>query len=194
MKLLTVFFATMFLLMDLTSAQDKLKTIKPSKSYEQSGVKFVSPNQTDWQIVKSENLETSLVRMDTIGKYNIFVKTKTIDLFENVEALFINLEKAKQAEISSLDRDSLHFNRVNFQETPCLQYDGIFNAKSGNEVQSQYKYFNMSGYLCRHPAAKDTIIQFEFSNYSNQRGFSETENKLSREFFDKLKFVKVKGQ
>lgn len=183
----------MFLLTGLISAQDKLKIIKPGKTYKQSGVKIISPNQPDWQIVKSEDLETSFTKTDSNGKYSAFVKTKTIDLFENVEDLFVNLEKLKQEEISRLVRDSLHYNRTNFKETACLQYDGIFNARSG-EVESNYKYFNMSGYLCRHPTTKNTIIQIEFSNYSNLRGFSEPEIKLSREFFEKIEFSKVKNK
>jgi hypothetical protein len=110
----------------------------------------------------------------------------TIEVYENVEDLLENLEKLKQDEIRQLDRDSLHFNRINFKETPCLQYDGIFR----NSVQN-YKYFNMYGYLCRHPLAKNVLIQVEFSIYSKTRGFSEAELKLSKTFFEKIIFSKV---
>lgn len=188
MKFLIIILAVNFLFASTGFAQKELLTIKPGKTYKQSGVKIISPNQPDWQIVKSDNLETVFLKTDTNGKYNAFAKTRTIDVYEKTEDLFVYLEKMKQEEISKLNRDSLHFNRTNFKETPCLQYDGIFNN------DAQYKYFNLNGYLCRHPAEKNTLIQIEFSNYSNLRGFSETENKLSKDFFEKIQFMKVKNK
>lgn len=167
-------------------AQKDFPKIKAGKVYKQSGVTISSPNQHDWQIVKSEKLETNFIKTNADGKYNALVKTMTVAVYENVKDLFENLEKLKQAEISNLDRDSLHYNRTNFKETPCLQYDGIFRNSDPN-----YKEFNMSGYLCQHPLDKKIIIQFEFSNFTNTRGFTEAEIKLFKAFFDKIIFSKV---
>ncbi|HSK71438.1 MAG TPA: hypothetical protein VK892_07075 [Pyrinomonadaceae bacterium] len=192
MKLLTVILAINFLFVSAVFAQKDFPTIKPAKTYKQSEVKIVSPNETGWQLVKSAQLENVFAKVDSDGKYNASAKTSTINAYENVNDLFENLEKLKQEEISRLNRDSLHFNRTNFKEVPCLQYDGIFNNDARKEAN--YKYFNLSGYLCQHPTAKNTLIQIEFSNHSNLRGFSETANKLSKEFFEKIEFSKVKNK
>lgn len=194
MKLLTVFFAITFFFVNLVSAQKDFPTVKPGKTYKQSGVKISSPNQTGWRLLKSENLETVFEKIETDEKSNAFAKTSTmIDIYENVEDLLKNLEKMKQAEISKLKRDSLHFNYVNFKETPCLQYDGIFN-NDAEETVPVYKYFNLYGYLCPHPQTDTTLIQMEFSNYSNTRGFTEDSLKLIRNFFEGAKFSKVKNK
>lgn len=191
MKILTATLMMTFFLTFSVFAQSDLPKIKARKKYTQTGVELVSPNQSDWRIEKSESLETRFAKTDSDVKVIAFVKTRAIDDFENVEDLFVNLENLKQDEIKNLKRDSIHYNRTNFKETECLQYDGVFDNDAETDGQS-YKYFNLSGYLCRHPAAKNTVIQLEFFNYSNLRGFSEAEVKLSKEFFEKIKFVNVK--
>lgn len=192
MKLLTVCLAIGFLFLNAISAQKELTLIKRGKTYKQSGVAVASPKQIGWQVIKSDQFENVFEKADQNGKSTASAKTSTIDVYENVNDLFVNLEKQKQKEISKLNRDSLHFNRTNFKETPCLQYDGIFN----NEVTAtaNYKYLNLYGYLCQHPTAKNILIQVEFSNYSNQRGFSESANKLSKDFFENIQFSKVNNK
>lgn len=165
--------------------QKDFPTIKPGKVYKQSGVTLNSPNQTDWQIVKSDKSETVFVKTNADKKFNAFVKTMPVEIYENVQDLFKDLEKLKQTQLNMANRDSLHFNNTDFKETPCLQYDGIFNHDAA------YKYFNFNGYLCRHPTAKNVLIQIEFSKYSNLRGYSESEIKLSKNFFEKIVFSKV---
>lgn len=191
MKLIKILLAIGFLFVSFAFAQKELPTIKPGKTYQQSGAKITSPNQIGWQIVKAESLETVFEKKNADAKYNAFVKTKTIAVYENVSDLFENLEKLKQAELDMPNRDSLHFNRTNFKETPCLQYDGIFNNNA--PTMPTLKYFNFNGYLCRHPNDKSVVIQMEFSNYSNSRGFTEVEHKAVKDFFEKLQFSKIKS-
>lgn len=182
----TLFLSAIFCCLSAVSAQTILPKIKAGKIYKQSGVTITSPKQPDWQIVKAEKLETVFVKTTADGKYNAFAKTMTIDVYENVKDLFENLEKLKQKQLNLQNRDSLHFYNTDFKETPCLKYDGIFNN------EANYKYFNFNGYLCRHPTAKNILIQVEFSNYSNTRGYSEADIKLSNNFFEKFKFSKIK--
>lgn len=167
-------------------AQKDFPKIKAGKVYKQAAVTIISPNQPDWQLAKSEKLETVFIKTNADEKNYALVKTMTIDAYENVTDLFVYLEKLKQSEFNHLDRDSLHFNRTTFKETPCLQYDGIFRNSVPN-----YSEFNLTGYLCRHPSDKKIIIEFEFSNYSKTRGFSEADLKLGKNFFANLSFTKV---
>lgn len=191
MRLSGIILAVGLLFAGFTYAQKVNPTIKAGKVYKQSGVKITSPNQEGWQIVKSEKFETVFGKPDSDAEYKAFVRTKTIPDYENVEDLFKNLEATKQAELDMPNRDSLHFNNMNFKETPCLQYDGIFNNDAAK--MPGYKHFNFRGYLCRHPNDKNTVIQMEFSSYSNSRGFSEAEFKLAKDFFANIQFLKVKN-
>lgn len=178
--LLMLIFSTNFAIF----AQKDFPTIKAGKVYQQSGVTITSPNEPDWKIVKREKTEIVFLKMNTERKFNAFVKRIKIDVYENVKDLFATLENLKKAEVSEVIRDSIHYNWTEFKDTPCLQYDGIFNN------DGEYKYFNMSGYLCRHPQDKSVAIQIEFSSYSNNRGYTETEVKLSKNFFEKIVFSK----
>lgn len=191
MKLLKIILAISFLFVSFTFAQKENSTIKAGKVYKQSGAKTFSPNEADWQIVKNESSETIFGKTTSEKRFNVFVRTKTISDYASIEDLFVNLEKMKQSELDSGNRDSLHYNRTNFKQVPCLQYDGIFNNDAA--MMPGYKYFNFSGYLCRHPKNKTIVIQMEFSNYSNSRGFSESELKLSKEFIGKIQFTKIKN-
>ena len=166
--------------------QKEYPRIKPGKIYKQTGATVASPNQIQWQIVKADKLETVFLKTTAEGKLNAFARTMKIDVHENVKDLFDSLESLKKSEIRELNMDSLHFNNTEFKETPCLQYDGIFRNPVPN-----YEYFNMSGYICRHPDDKNVAVQFEFSNYSNTRGYTAVENKLSKSFFEKIKFAKI---
>jgi len=191
MRLLAVIFAITVFLSVSISAQPKSPIIKPEKTYKQSGVKMVSPNQTGWQIIKSEKLETVFGKTNSEAEYKVFARTKTIPDYENTNDLLKSLEAMKQAELNDSNRDSLHYNyQKEFNETPCVQYDGIF--KNDAAEAPGYKYFNFYGYICQHPSDKNIVIQMEFSDYSNTRGFSEAEFNLRRDFFEKIKFVKVK--
>lgn len=191
MKFLRIMLAIGILFAGITYAQKENSTIKAGKVYKQSGAKVTSPSQDGWQIVKAESSETIFSKTTSDEKFNVFVKTKTISDYEKVEDLFKNLEETKQAELDMPNRDSLHFNQTDYKNTPCLQYDGIFNNDAAK--MPGYKYFNFYGYLCRHPNDKKIVIQMEFSNYSNSRGFSETEGKLAKDFLEKIQFSKVKN-
>lgn len=194
MKFLNVILAINFLLVGFIYAQKENSTIKAGKVYKQSGAKIYSPNQAGWHIVKSEKLETVFGKTSSEAEYKVFAKTKTIPDYENTNDLLKSLEAMKQAELNESNRDSLHYNyRKDFNETPCVQYDGIFKNDAAQEAPG-YKYFNFYGYICRHPSDKNIVIQMEFSDYSNTRGFTEAEINLRKNFFDKIKFEKVKNK
>jgi hypothetical protein len=170
------------------SAQEQ-PSIKPASIYHQAGVIVRSPNQPGWvllQLGKSEILFEKQVK-DEIVMAN--VKTIKTKLFDNEKDLLTNLETLKQEELGKLKRDSIHFNYVRFKGSPCVQYDGIFKVDGASAPK--FEYFNLKGYLCRHPESKDLVVQIEFSNHSNLRGFSENLFSLSEEFFGAIVFSKV---
>lgn len=68
-------------------AQKDFPKIKAENIYKQSGITVKSPNQPDWQLVKAGKLETVFVKTKTDSKYNAFVKTLTIEVYENVKDL-----------------------------------------------------------------------------------------------------------
>lgn len=160
--------------------------INPASIYHQGSVTVVSPNQPGWVLLQSSKSETVFEKRvaDEIVIAN--VKTIKTKIFANEKDLLISLETLKQEELSKLKRDSLHFNYVRFKGSRCVQYDGIF--KIDGAAAPKFEYFNLKGYLCRHPESKDLAVQIEFSNHSQIRGFSENLLSLGDEFFEKTVF------
>lgn len=167
------------------SGQAKAARIKAGKEYKQLGAKLASPKEADWRIVKAEPMETAFEKEAADKKFKAFVKTAKIPIYETDKELFMNLEKLKIAEVDETTRDSIHYYYAEYKSAKCVQYDGIFNAPN-----TGYKYMNMNGYICRHPDDRSTIIQFEFSNFSNDRGYLKPEAELSKSFFEGVQFVK----
>jgi hypothetical protein len=166
--------------------------INPASIFDQVGVTVVSPNQPGWVLLKSSKSETVFEKR---GKDEILmanVKTIRTKVFDNDKDLLVSLETLKKEELSKLKRDSVHFNYVRFKGSPCVQYDGIF--KPDEASLPKFEYFNFKGYLCRHPESKDLVVQIEFSNYSNLRGFSESLFSLRDEFLEKIVFSKVASE
>jgi hypothetical protein len=166
-------------------------SINPASVYHQTGVTVTSPNQPGWALLRSSKSEIAFEKRDADGISVAFVKTIKTIIFDNDKDLLISLEAMKQEELSKLKKDSVHFNHVRFKGSPCLQYDGIF--KDERAGAPKFENLNFKGYLCRHPDSKDSVVQMEFSNHSNSRGFSENLLSLSDEFLQKIAFAKVAG-
>jgi hypothetical protein len=163
-------------------------SIKPASIYHQDGITVVSPNQTGWILLKTDKSETVFEKRGEGGILNASVKTIRTKTFETDKDRLAGWETFKQEELSKLKRDSIHFDYTRFKGAMCLRYDGIFPIEKTSS--SNYAYFNLKGYLCPHPNAKDSAVQMEFTNYSNTRGLTEDLFSLSNEFFEKLTFPK----
>jgi len=168
----------------------KPTAIKPASSYKQDGIKFVSPNQSGWTLLKSDKLETVFEKRETDAVSSASVKTIKTESFETDKDRLAGFEAMKTKDLSSMDRDSIHFNYVTFKGLRCMQYDGIFKLEG--TPAPKLDDFHIKGYLCPHPTIKDSAVQIEFSNYSNTRDFSEDFISLSDQFFEKAEFSKAK--
>ncbi len=163
-------------------------SIKPASIYDQDGITVVSPNQLGWILLKTDKSETVFERRGEGGILNASVKAIRTKTFETDKDRLAGWETLKQEELSKLKRDSIHFDNKRFMGAMCLRYEGIFPIEKTSS--SNFVYFNLKGYLCPHPKAKDSAVQIEFSNYSNARGLTEELYSLSDEFFEKLIFPK----
>jgi hypothetical protein len=189
MKHLIIVILTALFCAAVVSAQ-KQSLIKPASSYNQAGVTFASPNQSEWTLLKSDKSQTVFEKCAKDEISNANVKTIKTKNFETEKDLLVGLETLKQDELSKLKMDSVHFNNIRFKGLPCVQYDGIFKLE-GSSSSPKFEYFNFRGYLCSHPETKGLAIQVEFSNYSNSRGFSDNIVAVSDEFFEKITFSKA---
>jgi hypothetical protein len=189
MKRLIGFILTVIFCAGIISAQEK-SSINPASVYNLDAVTVVSPNQAGWTLLQSNKSETVFEKRAKDEILTASVKSIKTKIFDNEQDLLKSLEAMKNEELQSkYKQDSLHFNYVRFKAMRCVQYDGIFNFK---EVTTpKFEYFNFKGYLCRHPENKDLVIQIEFSNHSNLRGFSEDLFSLSADFFEKTVFSKA---
>ncbi len=164
-------------------------SIKPASIYDRDGITVVSPNQPGWTLLKTDKSEMVFEKRGEGGILNASVKTIRTKTFETEKDRLAGLETLKQAELSKLKLDSLHFDYTRFKGAMCLRYDGIFPTEKTSSIK--FAYFNLKGYLCPHPNAKASAVQIEFSNHSNVRGFSEDLFSLSDEFFEGIVFSKV---
>ena len=167
----------------------KQTSIKPASVYKQDGITFASPNQPGWTLSKSDKLETVFEKRDKDAVSSASVKTIKTESFETDKERLTGFETLKKEELSSLNRDSIHFNYGRFKDSMCLQYDGIFKLEE--TPAPKLEDFHIKGYLCPHPTIKDSAIQIEFSNYSNIRDFTEDFISISNEFFEKAAFSKA---
>ena len=187
MKRLIVFVLVTVACANAVLAQEQA-SINPASLYHLDGVTFVSPNQPGWVLSQSGKSLITLQKRVEDQSLNASVKTIKTKVFDTENELLTSLEALKVEELSKLKKDSVHFNYLKFKASTCVQYDGIF---TGDASAPNFKYFNFKGYMCRHPESKGLVVQIEFSNYSNRRGFSEELVDLSNEFFEKMAFSKV---
>ena len=188
MKHLIVILVIAMFCVNVAFAQ-KQTLIKPASVYKQDGITFASPNQSGWTLSKSDKLETVFEKRDKDAVSSASVKTIKTKTFETDKERLNSFEALKKEDLSSLNRDSLHFNYVRFKGSMCLQYDGIF--KLDGTAAPKLEYFHIRGYLCPHPKSTDSAIQIETSNYSNTRDFTEDFISISDEFFEKAAFSKA---
>ena len=165
------------------------KSIKPASIYHQDETTVVSPNQSGWALLKTDQSETVFEKRDEDGILNASVKTIRTKTFETEKERLVGYEALKQEELSKLEQDHLHFNYEKFKGAACLRYDGIFPVEK--TASNNFAYFNVRGYLCRYANAQDRAVQIEFSSYSKTRGLTEDLDSLSGEFFEKTVFSKV---
>jgi hypothetical protein len=158
-------------------------SIKPASIYDQDGITVVSPNQTGWGLLKTDKSETVFEKRGEGGILNAGVKTIRTKAFETDKARLAGWETLKQEELSKLKLDSIHFDNKRLKGAMCLRYDGIFPIEK--TPSSNFAYFNLKGYLCPHPNAKDSAVQIEFSNYSNARGLTEDLELVAKLTFQK---------
>jgi len=166
-------------------------SINPAGIYHLGGVTFVSPKQPGWVLLQSSESLIAFQKRAEGEVLNASVKTISTKVFDNDNDLLASLEALKVEELSKLKKVSVHFNYVRFKASPCVQYDGIF---TGDTSAPNFEYLNFKGYLCRYPENKGLVVQIEFSNHSNRRGFSENLIDPSNGFFEKMAFSKVAGQ
>jgi len=172
-------------------AQGKQTAVKPESIYRRDGLTFVSPAQPGWTLFQSSASLQELRKQSANEVLSISVKAIAMTTPDDDEKLMREFEALKVAELSKLQRDSVHFNYGRFKGRACVQYDGVF---TGDIAVPGFRYFNFSGYLCRHPEKPNAAVQVEFSSHSNVRGPSESEIEQRASFFEGLVFSKALGK
>ena len=184
-QLITIITIALFCAAVSAQAQ---KPIKPATSYKQDGMTVVSPNQPGWIKLKTDKSETAFEKRTESDVLNAGVKTVPTLIFKTDNDRLVTWEALKNEEFSKFGQDHLHFNYLKFKGVMCLHYDAFFPLDKINK----FAYFNIRGYLIPLPNTKDSAVQIEFSDYSNNKGFTEDLHSLAEEFFEKLTLPKQK--
>jgi hypothetical protein len=162
--------------------------IEPGSVYRWNGLTAVSPAQAGWALAKSDGTQIVFEKRNDKEILRASVSIIKTEVYETDEDLLAGLEALKQEELRALKVDHLHFNRKRAKGGPLLQIDGIFNLD--DTASPGFSYLNLRGQLYPHPQTKGLVVQVEFSDRSNVRGFSEAQQALVDEFFEKIAFAK----
>ena len=157
----------------------------PSVGNTQVGVAVSAPTQPGWSVVKSSDRETRFEKPSEVDPAVASSRMLPGTTFGGGDDLLASVEAWKEAQLaatSGLKHDSLHFNRVEFKERTCLQYDGSFEVVS--DPKSPFTRFNFKGYLCPLGDSGPSVVELEVSNHSTQKGFSDDLNRFANEFFE----------
>ena len=162
--------------------------IEPGSAYQWQGLMVISPAQPGWALATSDGTQIVFERRNDQEILRASVSIIKTKVYETDEDLLANLEPLKQEEWRALKVDHLHFDRKGARGGPFLEIDGIFNLDG--TASPGFRYLNLRGRLYPHPQTKGLVVQVEFSDRSNVRGFSEAQLTLADEFFEKIVFAK----
>lgn len=160
--------------------------IEPGSVYQWHGLTVVSPDEPGWALAKSDGTQIVFERRSDRAILRASVSIIKTNVYRTDEDLLASLEPLKQEEWRAMKVDHLHFDRKAAKGGPFLQYDGIFNID--DPASPGFSYLNLRGRLYPRPQAKGLVVQAEFSDRSNMRGFSEDRLSLADEFFAKIVF------
>ena len=163
-------------------------SIKAESTYHQGGITIVSPNDSGWVRLKTENGETAFEKRTDSDKFAAGARIIQTKPFETDKDRLPGWEALKNEEFSKFKQDHLHFNYTVFKGVMCLRYDAFFPLEK--TPSNRFAYFIVTGYLVPVPNSNNSAFQIEFSDYSNHRGFTEDQHALAEEFFEKLAFPK----
>jgi hypothetical protein len=167
-------------------------TIEPGSVRQWQGLTVVSPDQPGWTLAASDATRVAFERRNDQEDLSASVSIIRTKVDETDEALLAGLEPLKQEEWKALKVDHLHFDKMRAKGGPFLQYDAIFNLDGA--ALAGFRYLNLRGRLYPHQKTKGLIVQVEFSDRSNVRGFSEDQLSLVNEFFAKIVFPKAPAE
>ena len=166
--------------------------IKPRSVFELSGMTVVSPGQPGWQLVKADKKEILFRKQDKDRICLARVTIASAKRYDTVKDLLAALEAQKEEEFKkTYEADSLHFDQISAKGGPCLQYLGIVGIKRSS---SPFSHLNFKGWFCPYQGAWSTLVEIEFSDRSNSRGFTEDLLSLANEFFDGIGLSKIPAE
>ena len=166
------------------------KPIKPAKTYKQNGMTVASPNQPGWIKLETGKTETAFEKRTESDVLNANIKTVPTKIYKTDQDRLADWEALKNEELSKYTQDHLHFNYIKFKGAMSLHYDAFFPLEK--TPTNNFAYLNVRGYLIPLPNTKDTAVQIEFSDYSNNKGFTKDLQTLADQFFEKLTLPKQK--
>ncbi len=179
-KIVVVAMATGLVVGAVLSVQGP-SVIKPGSVYQLVGVTITSPNQPGWELLKSDQREVIFRKQNSDRTCLARVTIAKSDIPADSSDPLAALEARKTEELKTRNVDHLHFDKVGSPSGPILRYDSIIKVEGPSAAHSNY--FNFSGWLCPHMGHWNYVVEIEFSDHSNSRGFTEDLIALVDEFY-----------
>lgn len=155
------------ILIVLLASQVPLHAVTPVESVTLDGLTAEVSLGAGW--TRSESTSQQVVFERTVDgrRATLSFSATPIELLPDNEAFFRFAEHRQEAVLSKLKMVGVHYNynRVDDSGVPCLRYDGIFEDKAAHVSP----FSSIIGWLCRHPASAEKMIQVELAQRSGTR-------------------------
>ncbi len=167
--------------------QEENGDIKNQK-FEIAGVSVTAPDESGWELLNSSESAISFMKQSdsTVTVFNVTMLPS--ETFENDSVFLIFSEEFMNKRWSPLEMKSVHFNRIQFHESACLQYDGLFRDTlvAGTEKE----FLTTRGLLCRHPENKSFVLHVDMTHHAAVNTISERAISTYQKFIESVSFTK----
>lgn len=165
-----------------------------NQTYKIMGAKVSSPNEPDWYVVQ-HNQTGIYFGKDISSKTNSIIANVLIfgvDGHKDDESFFdyIISEREKNDDKTRFVNLGVKNTRSTFKDNTCIKYESLAEDHASKSNTSQpFQYFSTMGYICRHPANRNTAIQLEVSYRSDSKKLPNTIKQISEQFFATVVFI-----
>ncbi len=167
--------------------QEENGDIKNQK-FEIAGVSVTAPDESGWELLNSSASAISFMKQSdtTVTVFNVTLLPS--EAFKDDTEFMIFSEEFMNKRWSPLEMKSVHFNRIQFHESACLQYDGLF--RDSLVAGTEKEFLTTRGLLCRHPANKLFILHVDMTHHSADKTISEKTIATYLKFIESVSFTK----
>jgi len=170
------------------------QTLVPKTSYSQIGATLYSPDEPGWVLAQSNDFGLAFFKRYGSSQNSAVAVTSIfkVEGFESDSAFLTHIAEQKHKGDDKTRFKILNVNNklVSFKNTSCLKYRTLTEDHKNKGINSSdFQYLKLAGYICRHPANKDTAFRMEISHRSSEKDFPKRLLAVGEDFFSNIQFI-----